>query len=323
MDKLVSIIVPVYNTDRRLLEKCVDSLICQSYKNIEIILIDDGSHAETSDLCEELSHKDMRIRVKHKQNGGLSSARNAGLDVTEGSLISFVDSDDHLHPDSIQNMVNAHTKFNSGIVCMGSRITDDQGTILEKSGNDTHKCETINSVEYIKGICRKQLSESVCDKLFSATLLRNRRFETGRLNEDFLFLSKILMEGQAVTLLDFSGYYYLKHSGTITSDRLNFKSLKDAIRNSCELADYASARNSQAYIHFVYSALFQTKVLLTLLPKDKIGSGDWNFCTDTITKYNAWFNRCNLSLQDKLLIRGFVKIPRITKVIYSILKRKS
>jgi len=321
MDKLVSIIVPVFNTEESLLEKCVNSLICQSYPNIEIILVDDGSQSYTSILCDELAHN-KRVEVVHKQNGGLSSARNAGLDVARGELISFVDSDDYLHPDSIRQMVDAHVRSDSDIVCMRSTIIDENGTVLYRFGNDTGNCEAIDCVDYIKGICRKQLSESVCDKLFSATLLHNHRFETGRLNEDFFFLSKMLMDvdGQVVTLLDFAGYYYLKHSGTITSDRKNFKSLKDAVRNSSELADYAHSRKSPAYIHFVYSALFQAKVLLTLLPKNQVGSEDWDYCTDIITKYKVEFNQCNLSLQDKLLICGFTKIPRLTKVLYSILR---
>lgn len=320
MSELVSIIVPVYNTEERLLVKCIDSLINQSYSNLEIIIVDDGSEEATAYLCDTLSGRDSRIKIVHKNNGGLSSARNAGLDVARGKYVSFVDSDDYLNKDSIKYMLEALLSSSADIVCMRSVISDENGKLLYVQGNDTLSKQKISGVKYIEGICHKKLSESVCDKLFDSKLLKERRFKAGRLNEDFFFLSKLLMEGVNITLLDYNGYNYLKHSGTITADKSNFTSLKDAIKNSCELAEYAHVHAPTAEIHFIYSALFQAKVLLSNLPYKNVGKEDWQYGIDAINNYTSRIGECNLKTQDKILINGFKKFPRLTKLIYATVK---
>lgn len=181
----VSIVVPVYNTDKDLLRKCIKSIIQQSYPNIDIIIVDDGSNNETSSLCDEIAKTDSRIRVLHKSNGGLSSARNAGIDIAIGDEITFVDSDDYLDCEAIQ--ILHETKVNSGcnIVCMDMVLVSDDGRIIKSKSSNSFNLKVIKSKDYLKGICEKKLSESVCDKLFSIDIFASRRFETGRLNEDF------------------------------------------------------------------------------------------------------------------------------------------
>lgn len=322
MQDLVSIIVPVYNTANKLLKKCINSLITQTFSNIEIIIVDDGSELPTALFCDSLALSDSRIKVIHKENGGLSSARNAGIDCAKGNLYSFVDSDDYIHAESIQRMYDAKSQSNCVIVCMRDIIIDEEGKIIHHFGNDTSLVERISWERYLKSICEKKLSESVCDKLFSAELFRNRRFESGRLNEDFLFLSQLLMSGVDIALLDFAGYYYLKHEGTITANRTNYASLQDAIRNSCELAELALSGHPTVFLSFVYSALFQTKVLLSLLkynPKDI--SDEWRFCLTVLSKYKQYINKCNLKSIDKFLLIGFYKCPSITKSLYKLIKK--
>lgn len=320
MDKLISIIVPVYNTDSSLLQKCVNSLVSQTYKNIEIILVDDGSKRPTADLCEDFGISDVRIRVIHKQNGGLSSARNAGLEVASGSLISFVDSDDYLHPKAIENMYRARCISNTPIVCMQSIIISASGKILHRFGNDSGNIEIVNWRSYISGICHKRLSESVCDKLFEAYLFKNIRFESGRLNEDFLFLSKMLLDKIDVATIDFAGYHYLKHDGTITAHNSDMTSLKDAVKNSSELAEIAKTKFPEVFLSFVYSTLFQAKVLLTLLPTESIGSVEWVVNTNIVKQYFHLINKCGLKPVDRMLLLGFITFPKLTKSIYGFLK---
>lgn len=318
MTPLVSIIVPVYNTERTLLEKCVQSLLTQTYKNLEIIIIDDGSNECTANLCNEIGLLDVRIKVVHKQNGGLSSARNAGLDIAKGDFISFVDSDDFIEDDSIRKLLNVAKDLNVEIACMRSIVFNEHGEVLYQQGKNTLSFNKIVWSDYIKGICYKQLSESVCDKLFSRRIIDKNRFEQGRLNEDFIFLSKLLMSRNNIGLLDYCGYHYLKHSGTITADKANFKSLKNAIQNSCELADISQKYANEVYLYYVYSALFQTKVLLSNLRN--INSDDWRYCIEVLRKYKPYINCCNLSKIDQLLIWGFWKLPYLTKILYSMIK---
>ncbi len=114
MEELISIIVPVYNVEQYL-EKCVKSIIRQTYKNIEIILIDDGATDSSGKICDKLKLKDNRIKVIHKENGGLSDARNAGLKVAKGEYIGFVDSDDYIKEDMFETLYNLNKKYNSEI----------------------------------------------------------------------------------------------------------------------------------------------------------------------------------------------------------------
>lgn len=324
MNSLVSIIVPVYNTPGHLLTKCVESLVNQSYDNIEIILVDDGSAHNTAFYCDELAKTDHRISAIHKENGGLSSARNAGLDAAKGDYISFVDSDDYLGNKSISKMLRAQISSKCPIVCMRSIIFDENGKTLFHFGNDSDAVTRSDWADYLRGICEKRLSESVCDKLFIRDLFKNKCFEEGRLNEDFLFLSNMLMtERPNIALLDYAGYHYFKHSGTITADRGNFASLKDAIKNSCQLAKIAKNGQSEAYHSFVYSALFQTRVLMTSLPTDKINSDDWIFCLDVINRFKSEVSHCNLRKFDRILLYGYEHAPHLTKAIYNIIKHRA
>lgn len=321
MNPLVSIIVPIYNTDNNLLNKCINSISKQKYNNIEIILVDDGSNFETAKFCDDIAVSDSRIIVIHKSNGGLSSARNAGLDNARGKLISFVDSDDFIHPEAINLLVKTFIESPADIVCMRSIIIDDNNNVLYRFGTESKKTQLIEWHQYLKGICEKKLSESVCDKIFAARIFENRRFETGRLNEDFLFLSELLMGEKDVVLLDFAGYYYLKHSGTITARDTSLTSLIDAIKNSCELAELALSKHPETFYSFVYSALFQTKVLMTLLDyKSKNISNEWNYGLSIISRYKSYINKCNLKFIDKLILYGFIKYPYLTKSLYKLIK---
>ena len=114
MDKLISVIVPVYNVEK-FLDKCISSIVNQTYKNLEIILIDDGSTDESVQICDKWQEKDNRVRLTHKENTGVSDTRNIGLEKTTGEYICFVDSDDYIEPDYIENLYKSLTENNADI----------------------------------------------------------------------------------------------------------------------------------------------------------------------------------------------------------------
>ena len=118
MDEKISVIVPVYNVEQYL-ERCVDSIINQTYKNLEIILVNDGSTDNSGQLCDELAKKDDRIRVIHKKNGGLSDARNVGIDEAESELIGFIDSDDYIDEDMYELLINNMKNANADLSMCG------------------------------------------------------------------------------------------------------------------------------------------------------------------------------------------------------------
>ena len=206
---LVSIIVPVYNVEKYL-KKCVDSIINQTYSNLEIILSDDGSTDQSSSICDEYARRESRIKVIHKANGGLSDARNAGVKIASGKYITFIDSDDYIEKEAIEILVDVAIKYNSLITHMKSYIISADYEVLKNQSMGTKQVSLLTSEEYVKGMCEKRKSESVCDKLFDASLFIDRRFEKGRLNEDFFFLSKMMFEDYQIAEIDYTGYNYIK-----------------------------------------------------------------------------------------------------------------
>ena len=135
MEIKVSIIVPVYNAENHI-ERCFDSIIAQDYPNWELIIIDDGSSDSSGDRCDRYSLWDKRIRVVHKPNGGVSSARNTGLKVCKGDYIGFMDSDDSLEPEFLESLYNAAIENDADIVCCNYyRVIDDEKFVLKKFGN--------------------------------------------------------------------------------------------------------------------------------------------------------------------------------------------
>ena len=148
MSKLVSIVVPVYNVEKYL-ERCVDSLINQTYKNIEIILVDDGATDNSGELCDKLLFKDSRIKVFHKLNGGLSDARNYGINQATGEYLLFVDSDDWVENEIVEKLYNSIEQNSADIsVCGFNDLVDD--TITNKRGPVENK--TLNSIDAINSL---------------------------------------------------------------------------------------------------------------------------------------------------------------------------
>ena len=147
---LISIIIPVYNVEQYL-SRCIDSVINQTYKNLEIILIDDGSTDDSGEICDEYALKDNRIKVMHKQNGGVSSARNEGLDISKGNYIGFIDSDDFIEKDMYEFLYDLLTKNNCDISCCNKFIFKDNKFIASKSfpkGNVLSFNEVLNDSKH-------------------------------------------------------------------------------------------------------------------------------------------------------------------------------
>ena len=202
---LISIIVPVYNI-KEYLPRCVSSLQAQTYSNIEIILVDDGSTDGTGALCDELASKDERIRVFHKENGGSSSARNLGLTKVQGEYIGFVDSDDYVEPDMYECLYDAFSREGVQIAQVGRNEIDEQGNILPDICIPPTQKETISSEDFMKELLMHRGDCSFCTKLIHKSLLAGREFPMGLLNEDFHLLVKMLPGIQQIVSLP--GYKY-------------------------------------------------------------------------------------------------------------------
>lgn len=207
--ELVSVIVPVYNVEKYL-EKCVKSIIAQSYHTLEIILVDDGSTDSSGKLCDAVAVDDERIHVIHKKNGGLSDARNAGLNIANGSFYMFVDSDDYLTKDAVESMLVSAIENNCEIaVCNMVRFS-------EEGDSSMFYCPTQKETVY-KGDDRfRTLNQpSVCNKLFRAELFKEIRFPKGKYYEDTFVYHELVYQAQKLVLTGKDSYWYLQRQGSI------------------------------------------------------------------------------------------------------------
>lgn len=210
----VSVIIPVYNVEGYL-EDCLESVCNQSYRNIEIILVDDGSRDNSGVICDDWQEKDSRIHVIHKQNGGLSSARNAGLKEATGDYISFVDSDDLIPTNFIMQLVETLKTCNSEIsVCRIDRFWD--GNSEETEAFYPFKSGVYPSEEYIHSILLHRVDNASWNKLYKRSAIGELRFKEGIINEDFPFMIALLGKVEKVAYTNETGYLYRRRQGSIT-----------------------------------------------------------------------------------------------------------
>lgn len=211
---MISIIIPVYQVEKYL-RKCLDSVIAQTFSDLEIILIDDGSTDSSGEICNEYATKDSRIKVIHQENQGLSASRNVGLDIARGDFIGFVDSDDYIEPAMFENLYQAALKNNADIVICNFIKADDVGKnlICSDFGNQTE-----DSKDFVKkdGIRYNY----VWHKLYRKHLFKTIRFPEDKLWEDLFVMHNIFWTAKKITFIPYIGYNYLQHTQSISSKRL-------------------------------------------------------------------------------------------------------
>ena len=213
-NELISVIVPVFNVEKYL-NKCLSSVVCQTHKNLEIILIDDGSTDSSGKLCDEWALKDSRIKVVHKQNGGLSSARNEGLNIATGNFIAFVDSDDHIEPDMIETLLK-NLRANDSDICICSFVMEDE------QGEIVSDCKPLISQTSPGKEALKWLSEPRQDrycvawnKLYKKELFDEIRFPLGLIHEDQWIAHYVFFNAKKITCIPDVLYHYLIRSNSI------------------------------------------------------------------------------------------------------------
>lgn len=226
MQELVSIIIPIYNVEKYL-KRCIDSVINQTYKNIEIILVDDGSRDSSSRICDEYALKDPRIRVIHKVNGGLGFARNSGLDIAMGKYVTFIDGDDYIGESHIEDMIYA-IEINETDTCMTGY------TKVYADHQIEHKHVCCGSIfkgnvkeEILPRMCganskgRDYIEMSVCMALFSNEIIKanHLRFVSEReyISEDLVFDFDYYSLAKGVCASESTDYYYCDNAGSLTT----------------------------------------------------------------------------------------------------------
>lgn len=229
MNKKVSIIVPVYNVEEYL-SKCLDSIINQSYKNLEIICVDDGSTDKSGVICDEYAKKDSRIKVYHKTNEGVSSARNLALSASTGDYIGFVDSDDWIEPTMYETLVNAIESKQADIaVCSFSKVYNNK---IDKIQNNQHIKEDILGISDILRYAfnpdnYRGFNIGIWNKLFTTKFLKLCQFEENLLcGQDFVFFVEATLKSKSCVYIHNHLYnYYKRNDSNVRNQNLNFRSL--------------------------------------------------------------------------------------------------
>lgn len=237
-DKLVSVIVTAYNIEKYI-GRCMDSLLSQTYQNLEIILVDDGSLDGTAVICDEYAAKSDKIRVIHKANGGPSAARNAGLAIAHGEYIGYVDGDDWVEPDMYRDMLKACLDTGAQIAICTYRQVGKGSEEIHPTG-DIIELEREKALEwYISGHEQYHIYHSVWSKLFKREIIRDIVFLEGRKSEDIMYTTWALARASKCVFLDTPYYnYMMDREGSIMNSKLVERRFADEIPFWKEQASY-------------------------------------------------------------------------------------
>lgn len=240
LEDLISVIIPVYKVESYL-NKCIKSVVNQTYRNLEILLIDDGSPDRCPQICDQWAREDSRIIVFHKENGGLSDARNYGLDRATGRYIAFVDSDDYIHKDMYQIMYQTMHIYKCDIVEVDyNRLTANE------ENNAQVQIKLVPENIFVRDK-KEAFSQMILDiksksyawnKLYKSTLWNNIRFPKGKLFEDILTTYKLIILSSKVVKLDAPLYNYIIRNGSIVSTIFNIKTILAHYEASSALFDF-------------------------------------------------------------------------------------
>mgnify|MGYP004532818717 CR=1 FL=1 len=309
----ISIIVPVYKVEKYL-ERCINSVLIQTFDNFELILVDDGSPDKCGEICDKYAKLDSRIKVIHKKNGGLSSARNVGLDVAKGKYIGFVDSDDYINKYMFQKLYENIIQNNADIsMCDYEEIVKD--TIVIYKENKNTKKLVLNSIEALENIYKEKgwIYVIACNKLYKKSIFDNLRFPVGKIHEDEMIAHEILYKANKIVFEDEKLYYYLQHDNSIMGKSYNIKRL-DIIDAMRERAEFFYKKN---LMQLQYKAEYEyLKTFFKLYYKFIYNGPEWDLRFKSLKKgYNSIFFRVlknpQYNFKEKVMLFVFYISPNM------------
>lgn len=277
---LVSVIVPIYNTVEYL-PRCVNSIRKQTYRNLEIILVDDGSTDNSGAMAEKFALEDKRVRVFHKENGGSSSARNLGIEKARGDFIGFVDSDDYIEPQMYERLLSAALSENLAMVQCSRDEIDEQGNLMENVCIPPEKPELLADTDFMRELLMHRGDCSFCTKLTRAFLLKEHHFPEGELNEDFRLLTELLLQIPVVAVLPEQDYhvFYRYGSNTRTRNKEEFPRVFNDIVNNADRVEKLVAEKYPSLMQEARRfALFQRLDYMLHIPISMMNKDNEFYC---------------------------------------------
>ena len=306
MDPIISIIVPIYNVGKYL-PKCIESILNQTFKNFELILVNDGSTDNSGVVCDDYEKKDTRIKIIHKSNGGVSSARNAGLYVAKGEYIGFVDPDDYIDKNMYEKLYRLCIDNNSDIaICRFNR--EINGKIQNKES--TEEIIELNNMEAMNELFKGNLYRfSLCNKLFSKKCFNDVLFPEGRIHEDLSTTYKLFANSKKAVYINYCGYIYVRRENSILTSTYNEKRLQAFIAWD-EIIEFIDKNYyeiiEQVIATFTYWCVDNILYILNQVNNSKKKNNYLNIIQKYTTKYYIYIKRNNiLSRSYKLRIRIF------------------
>lgn len=316
MSELISIIIPIYNVEKYL-RRCIDSVISQTYQNIEIILVDDGSPDKSGEICDEYKVLDKRVKVIHKKNAGLSDARNAGIDIAKGKFLTFVDSDDWIECKYIEKLYQLIKIENCDISMCNFIKTSNVNIQINNFNIEIFKFSNIEALEQLSDKFYVQMVIA-CGKLYKKELFDNIRFPVGRLHEDEFTTYKLIHKAEKIVFTTEPLLYYWQRQDSIMGVGFNLRSRLDAIDALEERAEYFRLAGFEILSNKTYRTLFsiyREVFLRSDIFEDKLTKVYF------VTKYKNFkkvLRKSEQTITFKLFYELFYLAPKTTNFIYKI-----
>lgn len=232
-DPLITVVLPIYNV-AKWLDTCIQSIVKQTYRNLQIILVDDGSTDESPTICERWAAKDNRINVVHQQNAGLSAARNTGLRLRKGEYVCFVDSDDYVEHDYVQRMLDTALAEQADMVVCNVRKEDENGDTPAEEADPGFETKTLTSRQYMIYAMQSSWKHIVAwNKLYRSEIWDDLTYPVGKIHEDEFVFAQLVVRCRRVACINDVLYHYVQHDGSITNEKYSIRNL-DKIEALCQ-----------------------------------------------------------------------------------------
>lgn len=261
---MIDVIIPVYNVEKYI-ERCVKSLLNQSYSDYRIILIDDDSSDSSGEICDRLAKENEKVISYHLENEGVAVARNFGIEKSTAEIVTFVDSDDFVHRDYLKRLLNAMEKAEADMIISGLTDVWDNSVINEPADDEVVEVPELGEV-IRRVFAQETIDVSPCAKLYKRSLFENIRYPEGEIYEDMKVIIKLLEAADKVAVTSYSGYYYYQREGSImhgemSDDRITLmetmeKYMVYVSENYPQANDAVKTRYIRCGFHVLNRALF-------------------------------------------------------------------
>ena len=315
MEELVTVVVPIYNVEKYI-DNCIQSIICQTYQNLQIILVDDGSPDNCPRICDEYQKNDSRIEVIHKKNGGLSDARNAGIQKAKGKFICFIDSDDFINSKYIEKLYNMIEKNDADIAIVNfKRVQEFKETYL-KEDNENSTENVYTGKQMIENIYDKNLylqSTVAWNKMYKTKLFQTIQFPYGNLHEDEYTTYKLYYNCKKIVMTSEPLYYYRYVPNSIMNKKFNQKRLDGILALEERLNFFNEKKEKRLYD--LTLVRYMLVIMIHYMNCKMFLENSQEIQEELMNKYKKFYKKViklpECSKQDKLKIMLFRASPKL------------